>query len=170
MKTTPERVYILTDNGYEAISYQDFCNVRKADGQYMDSHWFIPIQGMLMEVTEADYHAFYKSWERVRYLKKLDQKEQLLSIDAFDTEDGNGVDYIPDKKENVADTAINRLMWDKLHDCLSALSEEEQTLIRQHYFEGISQVELSEKYGVNQSSISRKISKILLKLKKLMEN
>ena len=110
MKTTPERVYILTDNGYEAISYQDFCSVRKADSQYMASHWFIPIQGMLMEVTETDYHAFYKSWERVRYLKKLDQKEQLFSIDAFDTEDGNGVDYIPDKKENVADTVINRLM------------------------------------------------------------
>ena len=135
----------------------------------MASHWFIPIHGMLMEVTEADYYAFCKSWERVRYLKQWNPKEQLLSIDAFDTEDGNGADYIPDKKENVADTVINRLMRDKLRACLSALSGEEQTLIRQHYFEGISQVKLSKKYGVNQSGISREISRILLKSKNSWE-
>lgn len=61
-------------------------------------------------------------------------------------------------------------MTDKLRKAILKLSEEERSLIKEHFFEEKSQVELSRRYGVNQSNISRRIARILLKLKKLLEN
>ena len=62
------------------------------------------------------------------------------------------------------------MMLDKLKFSLTLLTEEERTLIQLHFYEGKSQVELSHIYGINQSSVSRHIMKILQKLKKLLEN
>lgn len=38
-----------------------------------------------------------------------------------------------------------------------------------YFYDEVPQTELARKYGINQSNISRKIGKILLKIKKLME-
>lgn len=62
------------------------------------------------------------------------------------------------------------MMLDKLKFSLALLSEEERKLIQQHFYEGKLQVELSHIYGINQSSVSRHILKVLQKLKKLLGN
>ncbi len=46
----------------------------------------------------------------------------------------------------------------------------QEDILEEHFIKGISQVELAGFYGVNQSSISRKISRIVKKLKKFLEN
>ena len=96
----------------------------------------------------------------------------LMSLEAIENADdsGNGFEFIADEAVNVAETVVRRMMLDKLKSSLTLLSEEERTLIQQHFYEGKSQVELSRIYGINQSSVSRHIMKILQKLKKLLEN
>lgn len=76
---------------------------------------FIPIQGCLMETDRETYTDFYRDRERQRYLKKLDEKFGLLSIEAFDSEDGNGEDYIPDTDEDIAELVANKIIFEKLH-------------------------------------------------------
>ena len=49
------------------------------------------------------------------------------------------------------------------------LTEEEKELINLHFYLSIPQTEIAKIYGINQSSISRRINKILIKLKNLME-
>ena len=58
---------------------------------------------------------------------------------------------------------------DKLRKAVDALPEDEKTLIVRHFYNGVPQTELAKKYGVNQSNISRRISKILAKLKIFLE-
>ena len=51
----------------------------------------------------------------------------------------------------------------------SMLPEDEKELITAHFYKGKSQTALAKEYGVNQSNTSRKISKILAKIKNLIE-
>ena len=89
MKYAPRKVYIKENSGYVELSYMDFCRRRQADQSYMDK-LFIPVQGCLLEVVREQYADFYKDKERWRYLKKLDTKNGLLSLDGFtDSEKGN---------------------------------------------------------------------------------
>lgn len=58
---------------------------------------------------------------------------------------------------------------DKLRKAVDALPEDEKTLIVRHFYDGIPQTELAEIYGMSQQAISKKLSKIRAKLKKLLE-
>lgn len=71
MKYKPRKVFILNNGEYIELTYQDFCNRRKLDLSYETKH-FIPVQGMLMEVSSKAYKDFYRDKERYRYIKKLD--------------------------------------------------------------------------------------------------
>jgi hypothetical protein len=49
------RCFIFCKSGYEEISYAELQKRRTDNPSYADKR-FIPLHGMLMEVTEADYH------------------------------------------------------------------------------------------------------------------
>ena len=72
MSNEPKCVYIKTDVGYVQITYAEFCRIRNKTENYKASHWFIPVQGVLLEVPKDAYKAFYREKERERYLRKLD--------------------------------------------------------------------------------------------------
>lgn len=50
MSNEPKCVYIKTDVGYVQITYAEFCRIRNTTENYKASHWFIPVQGVLLEV------------------------------------------------------------------------------------------------------------------------
>ena len=60
MKHAPKKVFILEDDEYIEISYEEFCQRKETDTTYKDN-LFIFLHGMLMEVTEETYRNFYKS-------------------------------------------------------------------------------------------------------------
>ena len=164
----PKKVFIWENDAYKELSYEEFCHRRDSDPSYADKR-FLLLQGCLLEADEEHYTEFYQYLERWYYLKQLDRKHGLLSIDAFDSDDDNGDDYIPDSRENVADAVIRDEMLQKLRKSIALLPEDERLLIRQHFFEGKSQADLGKMYSLHQSTISRRIAKILLKLKKFLE-
>lgn len=168
MKYNPKKVFILDDGKYIEITYQDFCNRRELDLSYDNKH-FIPVQGMLMEVSSQAYKDFYRDKERYRYIKKLDIENGLLSFDEFDSEGDNGSDFISVNTDDLSEIVSNSIMLDKLRLCISKLKTEEQELIYQHYFDEISEVKLGEMYGVSQQAISKKLKKIRFKIKNLMK-
>lgn len=167
LKNEPKKVFILENGDYKGITYREFKKCHESDISYADRH-YIPVQGMLLEVTKEVYTEFYRDKERNRYLKKLDRENGLLSLDAFIAEDGTGMDIVFDT-EDIAETVIDKLKLDKLRECICLLSEEEQKLIRQHYYDEISEVELGRMYGITQQAVSKRIKKIQQKIKKLME-
>ena len=56
----------------------------------------------------------------------------------------------------------------KLRTALVELLEEERTPLAQYYSERMSQCELSDLYRISQQAISKRVRKILAKLKNLM--
>ena len=75
-----------------------------------------------------------------------------------------------DKHIDVEAQVISEMTVQQLRQAFLLLSPDEKALIVEHFFDEKSQVELSKQYGVNQSNISRKINRIIFKLKKFLEN
>ena len=169
MKYAPRKVYIKESSNYVELSYTDFCRRRQADQSYMDK-LFIPVQGCLLEVVREQYADFYKDKERWRYLKKLDTNHSLLSLEGFTDSEGNVIDFVVDEAVDVAETVVRAVMVDRLKAALLLLSDSEQTLIKAIFFEELSEREVGLRLGVTQSVVNKRKSKILAKLRKIMEN
>lgn len=151
MEYTPKKVFILEDSRYIELSYQEF----SARYEYADDYpekFFIPLHGMLMEVSEDVYRDFYKSVRRQKYLDERSKENGDFSYDMLTTDEFNGEDILVDETQDIEEIVVDRIMLDKLQQVISLLSEDERTLIHQHFFEEISQKELSRMYGVNQSN------------------
>ena len=64
----------------------------------------------------------------------------------------------------------NKIMKEKLRECLLLLSFEERSLIEALYYQEKTERELSKETGIHYSTIHSRKKKILKKLKKLLEN
>ena len=169
MKYAPRKVYIKESGRYVELSYIDFCRRGQADQSYMDK-LFIPIQGCLIEVVREQYADFYKEKERWRYLKKLDTNHKLLSLEGVTDSEGNVIDFVIDETVDVAETVVRAVLVDRLKAALPLLSDSEQTLIREIFFEELSEREVGLRLGVTQSVVNKRKAKILAKLRKIIEN
>ena len=169
MKYSPKQVFIKENDNYIEITNAEHEKRKATDEQYA-KRLFVPLHGCLLEVDEQFYIEYYKEYERNRYLAALDRKNRILSIEAFDTEDENGVDFIVDEDEDIEKQVTDKLMAEKLRSVLLLLSEDEQLLIQRHYYENIPETELAKIYGITQQAISKKMIKIRAKLKNLIEN
>ena len=169
MKYAPRKVYVKENNVYVELSYMDFCSRRQADQSYMDK-LFIPVQGCLLEVVREQYTDFYRDKERWRYLQKLDTNHSLLSLEGFTDSEGNVLDFIVDESVDVAETVVHAVMVDRLKAALPLLSDGEQALIKAIFFEGLSEREVGLRLGITQSVVNKRKSKILAKMRKILEN
>lgn len=169
MKYAPRKVFILENKGYIKLTYEEFRKRKETDESYQNK-LFIPVQGCLLETDRKHYKAFYKEKERNAYLERLDKENGLLSIDTFDSVDDNGTDFISADTEDMADLVADSLMAEKLQECLLMLTEDEQRLIREIYYSGLTERDLSEKYDISQVAVHKRKHRILEKLKKLLEN
>lgn len=168
-KYAPRKVFILDNEGYIELTYEEFESRKDSDPSY-ESRFFIPVQGYLLEVDQRQYEDFYRAKERQKYLRKLDAKYGLLSIEAFDTEDDNGTDYIQAETEDVAETVSHLLLLDKLRLTISMLPPKEQELIQALFFKGKSEREYAKECSVSQVAIHKRKNRILAKLKIFLEN
>lgn len=169
MKYAPKKVFIKENKNYIEITNEEHERRKATDEQYAKRR-FIPLQSYLLEVDEVFYTDHYREVERNKYLRLLDRKKKLLSIDAFDTEDDNGIDYIADEDENVEKQVTDKLMAEHIRHVVSLLPSDEQELINAIYFEGCTEREYAKKKGVNQFAIHKKKHRILEKLKKILGN
>ncbi|MEG1926896.1 MAG: sigma-70 family RNA polymerase sigma factor [Ruthenibacterium sp.] len=131
----------------------------------------IRVNGKLIPVTKDIYLTYYRMKRRELHLSEKDAKHSVVYYSSMDTENTNGEDAIPDNNSiKVEDAVTDKLMSERLHQCLAELTEREQMLIRALFFEGKSEPALSAETGISQQSINYRKQKILLKLKKLMKN
>ena len=166
VKYAPRKVYIRESGGYVELSYTEFCRCRESD----QTKLFIPIQGCLLEVVREQYTDFYRDKERWRYLKKLDTKNSLLSLDGFTDSEGKPLDFIADEAADIAETVVNAVMVDRLKAALPLLSDSEQELIQAIFFDGLSEREVGARFGITQSVVNKRKARILRKLRKIIEN
>ncbi len=160
------QVFILKNGEYLEITYDEFC--RTQDTIFKDA-FFISSNGVLMEVSQEFYKEYYYDKNHSKYLDRL-ESEHTISFHNLDDDEFCGEDILVDYSEDVVEQVTTKLMIEKLRQVLPLLSEEEQLLIHKHYFEDIPETKLAIEYGITQQGMSKRISKIREKLKKLMEN
>ena len=83
MEYTPKKVFVLDGKTYLELSYAEF---RQQKDTYHGRR-FIPLHGMLMEVPEDAYKAFYKRKRREKYLKDRSKDNGDFSYDMLTTDD-----------------------------------------------------------------------------------
>ena len=169
VKYAPKKVFILENGKYKEITYSELQELEQSGKSYAEK-FFLPLYGMLMEVTAETYKWYYKDKRREKYIDERSLLNGDVSYDALDTDETLGAEVFADTKTDVEAAVINKMTVAELRKAFLLLSPDEKKLLIEHFFDEKSQVELSKQYGVNQSSISRKINRIIAKLKKFLEN
>jgi len=130
----------------------------------------IRIQDNLVPVTEEVYLTYYRMRRRELHLQEKDVKHGVFFYSALDTSETNGEDAIPDLiSPRVEDIVVDKLIAEKLHECLAQLPKEEQELIFALFFKNKSEHQLAAETGIPRMTIHNRKKRILARLKKLLE-
>ena len=169
MKYAPKKVFILENGNYKEITYNELKQLEQADKSYMDK-FFLPLHGMLMEVTEETYKEYYRDKRRQKYIDERSKANGDISYNSFDTDELLGEDILVDKHTDVEAQVISKMTVQQLRQAFHLLSPDEIELLKLRYFKEYSEIKLSKFYGVSQQAISKRIKKILSKIKKIIIN
>ena len=162
---TPKKVFVLENGTYLELSCTEF-RLREYTDQ---GRRFIPLHGMLMEVPEDAYKAFYKRKRREKYLKDRSKDNGDFSYDMLTTDEFNGEDILVDAVADTQGEAEKNLLLDKLRQGIDSLSGYEQQLLHQLFSQRLSERTIADMYGVSQVAIHKQKARTLAKLKKLLK-
>jgi len=133
----------------------------------MDKQYYIKLNGELIPVSEEIYRAYHQpEWREKKRTKARSMKE--FSYDLMSDTELINISEISQK--SVDETVNDMFLNEQLHIALKALTTEEQLLITELFFNNKSERELASKTGYSKTSINKQKNKIILKLKKSLEN
>lgn len=168
MKYEPKKVFILENGNYKEITYNELQKLERSDKSYMDK-FFLPLHGMLMEVTEQTYREYYRDKRRQKYIDERSKLNGDVSYNALDTDETLGEDVFADTKTDVEAEVINKMTVAELRRAFLLLSPDERELIKILFIDGVTERKVSEMYGVSQVAIHKRKNRILAKLKNFLE-
>ena len=168
MKYAPKKVFILENGLYKEITYSELKQLEQADKSYMDK-FFLPLHGMLMEVTEEAYKEYYRDKRRQKYIDERSKLNGDVSYNALDTDETLGEDILVDKHTDVETQVINEMTVQQLRKAFLLLSPDERELIKVLFIDGATERKAAEIYGISQVAIHKRKNKILAKLKDFLE-
>ena len=168
-KYAPRKVFIIENGEYVEISYEELCRREGIDPSYKDK-LFLPLHGMLMEVSKAVYDDFYRAERRQKYIIERSIQNGDISVDALGSDEFNGANIVIDGSCDVSEQVIHTMMLERLQIVMPLLSEEERELIYALFYCEKTEREWSKISGIPQKTINDRKKRILAKLKKLMES
>ena len=131
---------------------------------------------IFIEIPISKIRNIRKDERHNQYSADCKKQSQISEVSLYDIqEDKNGErckgeELIEDCNMNVEDAAIHNIQLEKLYQAIQLLSKDEQELIACIYNdEPMTVRELSKKWKVHYSSISRKHTAILKKLQKFLK-
>lgn len=164
MKYAPKKVFVLENGTYLELSYAQF---HQQKDTYQGRH-FLPLHGMLMEVSEDAYKAFYREQRRQKYLNERSNDNGDFSYDMLTTDEFNGEDILVDVLSDTSGQAETNILLDKLKKALCELPDNERQLIDALFTQGLSEREWSAQTGIPQKTINDRKNRLLAKLRKLL--
>lgn len=88
----------------------------------------------------------------------------------MDTDELLGEEMLPNRNaEQVEDSAICRVLREKLHHQLAMLSAQDMELIQALYFECLTEREYAQRIGISQKGVNKRRQKVLEKLRGMMK-
>ena len=148
----------------------------------MNKQFFIGINGKQVEVTEEVYLVYYRSKRRDRYYEHdikthtaIRDKAGIVTGYAPSKEDSldrlicTGEDFV-DNQKSTEDMVMASLMSDALHMALDMLSESNRALVDLLFFQNMTERQAAVVFGLSQKGINKRKAKILMTLRKVLEN
>lgn len=170
MKYAPKKVFILENNGtYTEITYKEFKQRELANVAYRNKK-FIPLYGVIMEVSEETYKSYYKERRRQKYIDERSKANGEVSYDALDTDELLGVETLVDKHTDVEEQVLWKMTVEELRTAVNRLTAEEKELVVALYIDGLTEREYAKRKGVYHNAIHKRKIKVLAKLKAFLEN
>lgn len=134
-----------------------------------EKKYYIKIPDALVEVSKEIYLAYYRMERKARGVDEKDQYHGTMLYSELDTSELLAIDMFQDPDvASVEEMVVDKVMGEKLHQCLQLLPQQEHDMICTLYFDGLSERQLSERTGVPTMTIHDRKVKILRKLKILM--
>lgn len=168
MKYAPKKVFILEDGNYKEITYNELQKLEQTDKSYMVK-FFLPLHGMLMEVTEQTYREYYRDKRRQKYIDERSKLNGDVSYNALDTDETLGEDVFADTKTNVEAEVINKMTVAELRKAFLLLSPDERELIMAIYIHNLTEREFAKQKGVYHNAVHKRKLRVLEKLKKFLD-
>lgn len=167
------RCFIRIDKGiFEEITYKELEERRKLKKEYSVKK-FIPIDGMLLEVTEKEYKDFYKEFERNRYIMNESKRFSFISIYKMakddDDQDIRETTILPDENVDINNELEKKMEIEQLKNALSLLDDEEYKLVKALFFEQKSLREYAEIIGKHYTTVYHNKNKVIEKLRKFLK-
>lgn len=153
------KCFVLSPEGYEEITYDALCRRRETDPSYAQRK-FIPLHGMLMEVSAEEYAAFYRSKNRQAYLDKRSATHENIRAAS---------DYPIAQTLSIEEQVIQQTVFEALRCALAALPLEDLRLLNELFADGLTERDAALKHGISQQAIHMRKQRILKKLKKQLE-
>ena len=130
----------------------------------------IRVDGILVEVSEEVYRAYYSIERHTRTLDEKDTRNGKVLYSVFDTKELLGEEMIPDTdSEPVEDTAIHNILCRELHQCLAMLPKQDMELIQALYLDRLTERQYGRQIGISQKGVNKRRQKILDKLRTMMK-
>lgn len=120
-------------------------------------------------MTQEQYREFYKERRRQKYLIEQSIENKDVSIDALLNLEQREINLFAGWCMDVAAQAEKNILLKKLEDAMHCLSNEERLLLYRRYYDEMTETELAGIYGISQQAVSKRIWKVLGKLKKMLE-
>ncbi len=131
----------------------------------MEKEYYIKLNGENIPVTEEVYRAFKRpAWAERKRRKARQDRE--LSLEVF-TEAGYD---IPSGDAPMDEIVTDRLLLNSLLAALGKLNADELALIDALYYKAKSEREVAAEIGVPQTTINYRKKRLLVRLRKLMQN
>jgi len=147
-----------------------------------NKQFFISIKGARVEVTEEIYLTYYRSKRRDRYYERdikthtaIRNKAGIITGYAPSKEDSldrlicTGEDFV-DQQKSTEDTVMASLMSVALYKALDKLSEADRALIDVLFYQNMTERQAAAVFGLSQKGINKRKAKILMTLRKVLEN
>lgn len=156
-----------TSAGYIQVTEDELQEYKR---NTVEKIYLINLGHSVMEVDEVEYYDFYKEENREQYRQKLAIKNNVVSMESLIADGFNECNLIAYSSEPLDEKVEREMMIEKLPEAISTLTEEENELIQQLYFNHLSERDLASVMGVPRTMISYRKEKVLRKLKIFFEN
>lgn len=176
-----------------------FCQKIKGDKDMNEEkQYYLNINGEKVVVSEEVYRVYIRpvrAAERARHRNKkclvVGEKGNLVRCTkncqeceyAFAKKPTGGLSleslmdnnmYFPDTRINIEEEYIRREeeqeMKAKLHKAIKMLNSRQQEIVKLYFWQGKTQEEIAEIYGIDRTSIAHAMRRILRKLKEFLKN
>ena len=126
----------------------------------------VELEDVLADWLVTQTHAIYHDFLLSEYKAKCVERKETRRTQSLDKSLENGFDVKDESLESEEETLL-RLT---LEQAISRLNSQQQWIVRQLYYVGRKQVDISKELGISKSAMTQQISVIRSALKKILKN